>query len=102
MVRTAAARATASGRAASARASPTWASAAAPTPTAEVGCGPPMIPRYSRPELTELWSDGSRYELWLRVELAACEAMEAEGTVPAGTAAQVRSRAAGKLDAARI
>ncbi|HZJ72632.1 MAG TPA: adenylosuccinate lyase, partial [Planctomycetota bacterium] len=61
-----------------------------------------MIPRYSRPALTTLWSDGSRYELWLRVELAACEAMEVEGTVPAGTAAQVREHAAGKLDADRI
>jgi len=61
-----------------------------------------MIPRYSRPELTELWSDRSRFELWLRVELAACAAMEAEGTVPAGTAEAVRGRAEGKLDPERI
>jgi adenylosuccinate lyase len=64
--------------------------------------GSSMIPRYSRPGLTELWSEVTRYELWLRVELAACEAMEAEGTVPPGTAAQVRQRTAGKLDPARI
>ena len=31
-----------------------------------------MIPRYTRPELVELWSDRHRYETWLRVELAAC------------------------------
>src|SRR4051812_25658232 len=61
-----------------------------------------MIPRYTRPELTALWSDGHRYETWLRVELAACEAMEAGGHVPAGTAAAVRAKAAGKLDPARI
>jgi adenylosuccinate lyase len=61
-----------------------------------------MIHRYSRPEFAELWSDASRYETWLLVELAACEAMEARGTVPAGTAATVRERAAGKLSAARI
>src|SRR6185436_2208351 len=36
------------------------------------------------------------------VELAACEAMEATKTVPAGTAAAVRAKAAGKLDPARI
>ena len=61
-----------------------------------------MIPRYTRPELAELWSDRHRYETWLRVELAACEAMEAAGRVPAGTAAAVRAKAAGKLDPARI
>ena len=61
-----------------------------------------MIPRYTRPELVELWSDRHRYETWLRVELAACAEMEATGAVPAGTAAAVRAKAAGKLDAARI
>jgi adenylosuccinate lyase len=61
-----------------------------------------MIARYTRPELARLWSDDHRYEIWLRVELAACEAMERAGTVPAGTAASVRAQAAGKLDAARI
>ena len=61
-----------------------------------------LIPRYSRPELTALWSDGARYETWLAVELAACEAMEREGAVPEGTAAAIRSKAAGKLSAERI
>jgi adenylosuccinate lyase len=61
-----------------------------------------MIGRYSRPDFAALWSDARRYETWLDVELAACEAMEGEGTVPAGTAAAVRAKAAGKLDAARI
>ena len=61
-----------------------------------------MIPRYTRAELAELWSDSHRYETWLRVELAACAEMEKAGTVPAGTAAAVRAKAAGKLDPARI
>ena len=61
-----------------------------------------MIERYSRPEQRELWSDGSRYQLWLEVELAVCEAMEGRGMVPAGTARQVREQASGKLDAERI
>src|SRR5580692_10234769 len=61
-----------------------------------------MIPRYTRPELTRLWSEGHRYETWLRVELAACTAMEATGSVPAGTAAAVSAKTAGKLDPARI
>ena len=51
-----------------------------------------MIPRYSPPELVELWSDKTRYDTWLEVELAACEAMEEEGLVPAGTARAIRDR----------
>ena len=61
-----------------------------------------MIPRYSRPELAALWDDKYRFELWLEIELAACEAMEAPAPCPAGTAAAVASAAAGKLDPARI
>src|SRR5512147_1539400 len=61
-----------------------------------------MIERYTRPVMAKLWSDARRYEVWLAVELAACEAMEEAGHVPAGTAAEVRAKAAGKLDARRI
>ncbi|HEY1815188.1 MAG TPA: adenylosuccinate lyase [Kofleriaceae bacterium] len=61
-----------------------------------------MIARYSRPELAALWDDRFRFELWLEIELAVCDAMERAGTVPAGTAAQVRAKASGKLDAGRI
>src|SRR3954452_7486231 len=61
-----------------------------------------MIPRYTRNELVELWSDRHRYETWLRVELAACAEMEKAGTVPAGTTAAIRAKAASKLDPARI
>ena len=61
-----------------------------------------MLARYTRPSLAALWSDAHRYDIWLRVELAACEAMESVGSVPGGTAAIVRDRAAGKLDATRI
>ena len=61
-----------------------------------------MIDRYTRPALAKIWSDARRYETWLQVELAACEAMERAGQVPAGTAAEVRAKAAGKLDAKRI
>jgi adenylosuccinate lyase len=61
-----------------------------------------MLSRYTRPELSRLWSEGHRYETWLRVELAACTAMEATGAVPAGTAAKIAAKASGKLDPARI
>lgn len=59
-----------------------------------------MIPRYTRPEMGRLWSDDARFERWLEVELAALEAWEAAGSVPAGTAAACRATA--RTDAARI
>lgn len=51
-----------------------------------------MIPRYSPPDFVKLWSDEKKYETWLAVELAGCEAMEAEGLVPSGVAARIRQK----------
>lgn len=59
-----------------------------------------MIERYAREEMARLWSDQARYEAWLEVELAACEAMERAGRVPRGTADAVRGSV--RLDAGRI
>lgn len=41
-----------------------------------------MIPRYSRPEMTDLWSDESRWSIWLKIELAACKAWAKLGNIP--------------------
>lgn len=49
-----------------------------------------MIPRYTPKDFADLWSDGRKYRTWFEVELAACEAMENAGLVPAGTAESVR------------
>jgi adenylosuccinate lyase len=51
-----------------------------------------MIPRYSPPDLVQLWSPDRRYATWLEVELAACEAMETAGIVPAGVAGRIRAQ----------
>lgn len=51
-----------------------------------------MIPRYTPAEFAELWSPATRYEIWLEVELCACEAMEAEKVVPEGTARAIRAK----------
>lgn len=45
-----------------------------------------MIERYSRPIMRELWSDGNRYQRWLRVEILAVRAWEQIGRMPAGVA----------------
>ena len=33
-----------------------------------------MIPRYALPEMTAVWSDERKFELWLKVEVAAVQA----------------------------
>lgn len=53
-----------------------------------------MIARYSTPEMTTLWSEAERYRAWLMVELAALEAWEALGEVPAGVTAGLRAATA--------
>ena len=41
-----------------------------------------MIDRYSRPAMKKVWSDENKYQKWLQVELAACEAWTEEGVIP--------------------
>ena len=43
--------------------------------------------------MAAVWSDAHRLATWLDVELAATEAREKGGDVPAGTAARIRARA---------
>ena len=59
-----------------------------------------MIPRYTREEMGQVWSDANKYSKWLEVELAATETLAEAGQVPAEAAAVIRSKA--KVDAARI
>src|SRR6187397_2008479 len=59
-----------------------------------------MIARYTNPEMGAIWSDQRRYETWLQVELAATDAMAAEGLVPADAARELRAKAA--FDIGRI
>lgn len=41
-----------------------------------------MISRYTTPEIEAVWSQQSRTETWLRVELAVCEALCETGVIP--------------------
>ena len=41
-----------------------------------------MIERYSRPEMTALWSDTQQFQSWLDVELAVCFAWSELGVIP--------------------
>ncbi|MDA8892644.1 adenylosuccinate lyase [Hyphomicrobiales bacterium] len=52
-----------------------------------------MVPRYSRKEMVDIWSDDSKYSIWLDIEVYALEGMEIVGIVPKGTAKIVREKA---------
>ena len=59
-----------------------------------------MINRYSRKELTHIWSEESKYKIWLDVEIAAAQAMEKLGQIPKGVSSTVRRKA--RINVARI
>ncbi|MBE9537357.1 MAG: adenylosuccinate lyase [Proteobacteria bacterium] len=41
-----------------------------------------MIERYSRPQMAEIWTQQNKYQKWLDVEIAACEAWAKLGKIP--------------------
>ena len=59
-----------------------------------------MITRYSRKELTTIWSEENKYKIWLDVEIAASQAMEKLGQIPKGVSSVVRKKA--KINVKRI
>lgn len=40
-----------------------------------------MIQRYSRKQMTDLWTDETKYKAWLKVELAVCEVLAQDGKI---------------------
>ena len=50
-----------------------------------------MIPRYSRPEMDRVWSDENKFDKWLQVEIAVCEAWAEEGVIPQEAAAKIKN-----------
>ena len=58
-----------------------------------------MIERYTRPAMGRIWSEAAKYEAWLRVEVAVCEAYARRGRVPAEALARIRDT---RVDIERI
>ena len=52
-----------------------------------------MIDRYTTPGMTAIWSREAKYQTWLEVEVAICEAYAEVGTIPAEDAVAIRERA---------
>ena len=59
-----------------------------------------MIERYTLPRMGAVWTRKRKYETWLQVELAVCEAREERGEVPSGVARRVKRKVT--LDPDRI
>ncbi len=57
-----------------------------------------MIGRYTLPEMDALWSDRSRFEHMLQVELAVLEALADQGAVPAAAVAAITAKARVDID----
>src|SRR5262247_3921563 len=63
----------------------------------------PMIPRYSRPEMTAIWSPETKFRIWFEIEAHAADAMAELGTIPKEAAKKIREKGnAAKFDVARI
>src|ERR1700682_4034232 len=52
-----------------------------------------MIDRYTLPEMGALWSEETRFQKWLEVEIAVCEVHAEMGTIPRDALEQIKSRA---------
>jgi adenylosuccinate lyase len=59
-----------------------------------------MIPRYSRPEMTAIWEPQAKFQIWLDIELHACDAQAELGLIPKAAAKAIRKRA--RFEIARI
>jgi len=62
-----------------------------------------MIPRYARPEMTEIWSPESKFRIWFEIEAHATDALAELGVVPKDAAKKIWEKGKdAKFDVARI
>jgi len=49
-----------------------------------------MIERYSRPQMKKVWSEETKFDKWLKVEIAVCEAWAEQGIIPREAIPKIR------------
>ncbi|ABV51346.1 Adenylosuccinate lyase [Prochlorococcus marinus str. MIT 9215] len=59
-----------------------------------------MIERYTLPEMGKIWTESAKFQSWLKVEIAACEANFSLRKIPENAMKEIRSNA--KFDESRI
>ncbi|MGB9886173.1 MAG: adenylosuccinate lyase [Moorellales bacterium] len=52
-----------------------------------------MISRYTLPEMGRIWSDRNKFDLWLTIEIYACEAQAELGNIPREALEEIKARA---------
>ena len=52
-----------------------------------------MIARYSRKQVSDIWSDEARFKIWLDIEILACEAQANLGIIPQSAVKNIRAKA---------
>ena len=52
-----------------------------------------MIDRYSREEMSAVWSAENRYEKWLEIEILVCEALAQRGEIPHASLENIKAKA---------
>jgi len=60
-----------------------------------------LIPRYTRPQMGQVWEEENRFRTWLKVEIAATETLADAGIVPRKAAKAIRELADFRLDRIR-
>jgi adenylosuccinate lyase len=62
-----------------------------------------MIPRYSRPEMTAIWSPETKFRIWFEIEAHAADALANLGVIPKQAAKTIWEKGgAAKFDVAKI
>jgi len=62
-----------------------------------------MIPRYSRSEMTDIWSPESKFRIWFEIEAHACDALAKLGVIPEEAAKTIWDKGGNaEFDVARI
>ena len=52
-----------------------------------------MIPRYSRKEISAIWSDKNKFKIWLDIEILICEALNRAGKIPSNALKNIKQKA---------
>ena len=57
-----------------------------------------MIPRYTRPQMANIWSPESKFQIWFEIEAHACDAQAKLGVIPEEAAREVWEKGAFEVD----
>ncbi|HOO55450.1 MAG TPA: adenylosuccinate lyase [bacterium] len=57
-----------------------------------------MIERYTYEPMGSIWSEENKFQTWLDVEIAVCEAWQKKGKIPAKSLATIKKKAAFEVD----